>query len=37
MIELKKHNQGPYKQLCNMLETEQKCAYISATGIRNSE
>lgn len=36
MIELKEHNKAPYERLCRMLETEQKAAYVSATGTGKS-
>ena len=36
MITLKEHNIKPYEELCRMLETEDKVAYVSATGTGKS-
>lgn len=36
MIELKQHNIKPYRELCDMLQKEDRVAYISATGTGKS-
>lgn len=36
MITLKEHNIKPYEELCRMLETQDKVAYVSATGTGKS-
>lgn len=36
MIQLKEHNQIPYRNLCQMLDRHKHCAYVSATGTGKS-
>lgn len=35
-IDLKPHNRQPYEELCEILTTSQRCAYVSATGTGKS-